>query len=209
MVSCGGSNTQQLFKFADGHKTQIGERQVVATKRKSVKTFSPSFNAATGRYTWMVDYDESIIAKLDALYPGTMYTTDVSDEHFPEERQGKRIVSGRIWHPKTDLRQAELEEQADGILARPKEIVDFAKAFPRPKLGKHVWLAASGQLWETKGGPFQMHRDHRAVVFMDDSEWRMFETHTAIMRTILNPDIPYWSDHWSFLLLDAEPPTAS
>jgi hypothetical protein len=173
----------------------------MATKKNLVNDFSPSFDAATGRCIWMVDYDESITLKLRAI----MHATDVSDEHFPEERHGKQIVSGRIWHPNVDLRQRELEERVDGILARPKEIVDFGKAFPRPTLGKHVWLAAAGQLWETKGGPFNLDRDYRAVVLEDDSNWRSFGTHTAIMRTIY-PDVPYWPNHWSFLVLDKEPP---
>jgi hypothetical protein len=179
----------------------------MAAKGKSVSVFSPSYNAATGRYTWMVDYDESITLKLDVLYPGTMYTTDVCDEHFPEERHGKKIVSGRIWHPNVELRQRELEEKADGILARPKESVDFAKAFPRPTLGNNVWLAAPGQLWETLGGPFDLDRDQRCMVFMDDPNWRMVETYSAILDTLLNWDLPTWEDRWSFLILDKVPPT--
>ncbi|MCC7160267.1 hypothetical protein IT399_00860 [Candidatus Nomurabacteria bacterium] len=38
------------------------------------------------------------------------------------------------------------------VLARPKELIDFSRAFPRPALDNDMPLAAPGQFWLSADG---------------------------------------------------------
>lgn len=144
------------FQQALGKKELVPELLGIFRKYASVANVS-SYDATTGTFQWEVNYDESIVAKTavkdsKSIARSTIYATD---EKFPDERQGKRIVTGRTKHFGAYIGQDAVETWAkenNKILALPKELIDFSKAFPQPALDKHMPLVAPGQSWQDSRG---------------------------------------------------------
>lgn len=163
----------------------------VAEMVQKLDGFVPSFDPNTGWFTWLVDYDQPIADKIAVKDPKSLaWATDyATDEKFPDERRGKRIVSGRVWFPNHNMRQGVLEKESGGVLARPKELIDFSRAFPRPALDERMPLAASGQFWTSAD-------DDRYCLCL-----RRFGDERALSHVWLFP-FEEWDDDWRFLVLD-------
>lgn len=150
-----------------------------------------SYDPATGIYRWEVDYDQTIAEKLAVKDPSRIgWATDyATDEKFPDERCGKRVVTGRIWYPGKNMGQDDLPKKCNGTLALPKELIDFARAFPRPAFDNDLPLAGAGQFWTNADG-------HRYYLCLDrgDAERRLSDVW-------LNPG-EQLGDVWRFLVLD-------
>jgi hypothetical protein len=185
------------FTAEDIHRlaTQQGEEEMSRGIAAFVSAIAgppvPSYDPATGLYRWLVNYDETIAEKLKNLDPATIgWATDyATDEKFPENRTGTKIVTGRIYHPNKVMRQNAVEQEAKGTLAFPKELIDFLRAFPRPMLDGDLPLAAAGQFWSSPHGNRYYLYAHR------------FGEERYLNYVWLSPS-EEWSGYWRFLVLE-------
>lgn len=146
-----------------------------------------------------VNYDQSISAKmahrLDPVRIGMYDGKGITDDKFPDSRKGKvRYAASAVCFRKNMLHKGEgsLEEwcrENKKILARPKEVIDLAKNFPRPKLDHVMPLMIAGQFFAgARGGP------HATCLGLWDGK-------RDLNSTELSSD-GEWSDHWWFLVLE-------
>ncbi len=158
----------------------------------SIDEFVPTFDPATGTFRWQVNYDETTAAKIAVKDTKSLaWATDhATDEKFPDDRKGKRVVMGRIWFPNCYMKQDALEHEAPGILARPKELIDFSKTFPRPTLDNDMPLAGPGQFWADAD-------DNRYYLYLD-----RLGVGRSLSKIGLGPR-GEWFDSWRFLVLDS------
>jgi len=113
------------------------------------RTFVSSYDSLTGSFAWEVDYDESLSGKFEDRDTGTIHrvTGHATDENFPDNRTRKRLVTGKIiFLPSDSLESLRLQIASRGLVfARPKELIDFARAFPSPMLDDQLPIVAAGQ----------------------------------------------------------------
>ena len=156
----------------------------------------PTFDPATGTFRWEVDYDQSIAEKTaesERDSKSLAWVTDyASDAKFPDNRSGKRVVAGRIKYFNKSMGQDEIRQWAwdnNKILARPKELINFSRAFPRPALDNDMPLAAPGQFWTDADG------DRRYLCL------NHVDTGRGLSPEWLHPT-EEWPGYWGFLVLD-------
>ena len=154
----------------------------------------PTFDLVTGTFRWETNYNESITTKIAMKDPNSVaWATDyATDEKFPDERKGKKIVSGRVQYFEKVMSQEAIElwaKENNKILARPKELIDFSRAFPRPALDEHMPLAAPGQFWQDSDGD-------RGFLYLGrgGAERELYDVW-------FGPEVQ-WDDDWGFLVLD-------
>lgn len=157
------------------------------------ETFTPSFDSVSRRFRCLADYDESIAEKVAKRKLGSLISSSehATDENYPDERRGKKVVSGRLWFNKEPVSQDALEQAGGGIGARPKELIDFIRAFPFISLGEGVHLVAPGQYQEVGG--------RRFYLCLRSSEGGGCD----LVRVYLFPDNK-WDKGWGFLILDRQ-----
>lgn len=147
-----------------------------------VGPFAPTFNPATGTFRWEVNYDETIAQKISVRALMVEVSGYATDENFPDDRKGKRIVTGRIKHWR----------ETGGILGRPKELLDFNRAFPPTMFNGQMPLVAPGQFYPSpNGNDGYLYLDHLDVRRRLGVVWR-------------NPTGEEWRVGWGFLVLDEE-----
>lgn len=156
--------------------------------------FKPTFDLATGTYRWETNYDETLATKIAVKDPLSLaWATDyATDQKFPDERKGKKIVSGRIQYFGKEMSQEVIEQWAkenNKVLAQPKELVDFSRVFPRPALDEHMPLVAPGQFWLSTGGS-------RSFLYLDRDD-----AERGLGSAWFGPG-GQWGVSWRFLVLD-------
>lgn len=190
LLARGYDNDRIHALVTDGGKADL-ERGIDAFVTALAGSPVPTFDPATGTFRWEVNYDETIATKIAVKDPNSLaWATDyATDEKFPDDRKGKRVITGRIWFPNRYMKQDALEHEAPGILARSKELIDFSKAFPRPLLDGDMPLAAPGQFWTLAGGD-----RYYLCLGRDDAERDLDDVW-------LSP-VEEWDGSWRFLVLD-------
>ena len=189
LLARGYDNDRIHALVTDGGRVDL-ERGIEAFVTAVAGPSVPMFDPATGTFRWEVNYDETIAAKIAVKDPSLAWATDyATDQKFPDDRTGKRIVTGRIWFPNCYLKQNGSTRDAPGILARPKELIDFSKAFPCPALDSDMPLAAPGQFWTDAYG-------RRHCLYLD--------RHGASrdLNCVWLHPFEEWGDLWRFLVLD-------
>ena len=159
---------------------------VNAIKRPPVPSYDPVINL----YRWLVNYDETIAEKLKKLDPKTIgWATDyATDEKFPDSRKGMSIVAGKPIHFGNIMHHDRLEREVNGRLSRPKEFIDFLKAFPRPALDEHMPLTSAGQFWTNSLG-------NRYFLYS-----RLYDEGRRLDDLWMSPG-DEWDARWRFLVL--------
>ncbi|MEK7606223.1 MAG: hypothetical protein AAB458_01320 [Patescibacteria group bacterium] len=131
----------QLYidSLAQGHQIEIAK-------------FVPTFDPKTCIYRFEVNYDETFKEKL-AVPDGTTVVNTVDDfadeKKYPNPAMGREVISARI------VFRNRYTNQNDSVIEKglhPKELVDFAKAFPRPMFDDSLPLVASGRFWTVANG---------------------------------------------------------
>jgi len=193
LLARGMSHEQIHTLVTDAGKEKL-ERGIDGFVNAIAGPLTATFDLATGTYRWETNYDESITAKTAVKDPNILaWATDyATDKKFPDPRKGKRIVTGRVMHFGKEMSQEAIEEWAkvnNKVLAQPKELIDFSRAFPRPALDEHMPLVASGQFWLDAGG-------YRDFLYL-----RRGVAGRELSFVWINPSAQ-WNGRWHFLVLD-------
>lgn len=177
----------------------------------SGEIFVPSFDPATGKFTWMVNYDETIAEKIAAAIADPLFLDDssycVRDRNFPDERKGNRIVVGRIWHPDFEIEPRFIGKESGGVPSRPKELIDFNKSFPLPELNVDMQLVAPGQAWVDERDVRRCYYPHLNFngegLHREKRELSYHYLSRGLELFVFSSGLPKrWSKGTSFLILD-------
>ena len=182
-----GYNNERIHALVTDLGKESLERGINAFVTALAESFVPTFDLATGTFQWEVNYDESLVTKAIVRV-----TKSATDEKFPDDRTGKRIVVGSIKHFACQMGQEAVEgwaKENNKILAKSKDLIDFSKAFPRPALDNDLPLVAAGHFWQGAGG-----RRHYLYLF------RLVADH-VLHDVWIDPNVQWHSDK-RFLVLD-------
>lgn len=189
-----GLSHEQIHSLVTDDGKEKLERGIDGFVNALASLFTPTFDLATGKFRWETNYDESIVKKTAVKDPNSFAwaTNYATDEKFPDDRKGKYVVSGCIKCFGCEMTQKDVEKWASDnkkILARPKELIDFSKAFPLQVLDEQRSLAAAGQSW--------MDTDDRCH-FLCLSRWGAKRGLDFAWNRLGEA----WSRYWWFLVLD-------
>ncbi|MCC7160689.1 hypothetical protein IT399_03145, partial [Candidatus Nomurabacteria bacterium] len=118
-----GLSHEQIHSLVTDDGKEKLERGIDGFVNALASLFTPTFDLATGKFRWETNYDESIVKKTAVKDPNSFAwaTNYATDEKFPDNRKGKRIVTGRIRHFGKEMSQEAIDKWASDnnkVLAR-------------------------------------------------------------------------------------------